>query len=209
MGLVFEAPHDDTEAWAVMIYDAFGTRSRSAAQVFLRQIVELCRHDWHGGEATEPDGVELNAMLSVIHGVKPKSEIEAMLAAQMCGLHMMQMRMTGSALSGSGDRVDPGKAALSAKLARTFAYQIDALAKLKGRSGKQRITVRYERHDHKHVHFDGEGCEKKAIQAHAPKRHRDAEPQCLESVEYECLPALYGAHAEREALPGGDSEGEG
>ena len=55
--------------------------------------------------------------------------------------------------------VNSDKAALATKMAGTFAKQYDVLNCGKGRIGKQSIKVKYERHDHQHVHVKG-GCQK-------------------------------------------------
>jgi len=64
---------------------------------------------------------------------------------------------------------------IAGKLVRTFVMQTDALARLKGRTGKQTIKVRYERHDHQHVHV-GEGALAKGTQGRTPYVREDPFP---------------------------------
>ena len=40
----------------------------------------------------EPDPKALNFMLSVVKGIEPRDQIEAMLAAQMAAVHMAAMK---------------------------------------------------------------------------------------------------------------------
>ncbi len=62
---------------------------------------------------------------------------------------------------------DPNLANAASKLARTFALQTEALGKLQGRrTTRQKITVRYEKHEHQHVHMH-RGEEEIGDQAHA------------------------------------------
>ncbi len=67
---------------------------------------------------------------------------------------------------------DPHLAAVASKLARTFAMQTEALAKLKGRkTSRQKITVSYEKHEHQHVHVH-RGEEEIGSQPHAAMEGR-------------------------------------
>lgn len=168
-GYVVGSPHSDLEAWEAMVCDALGTRSIATAKTFLFQLTELCTQNWHPSEDGQsgewcPDERELNMILNVVAGIKPKNEMQAALAAQMVAVHLMQMRLSARAL-GKGYIV-PEDAAIAGKLARTFAMQIDALSRLKGKrsSSKQTITVRQEKHvhHHQHAHFDGGGSEIRA-----------------------------------------------
>jgi hypothetical protein len=156
-GYRLASPHSDTEAWQAMVCDALGTRSEATALNFLFQLTKLCEQVWHsddeaGGGEWVPDECELNMILNMVSSIKPRNEMEAALAAQMVAVHMMMMAVAERCL-----RVyacaDPHLAAVASKLARTFAMQTDALAKLRGRkTSRQRITVSYEKHEHQHVH---------------------------------------------------------
>jgi hypothetical protein len=170
-GYQLASPHSDTEAWQVMVCDALGTRSEATALTFLFQLTKLCDQNWHpddenGGGEWVPDECELNTILNMIAGIKPKNEMQAAFAAQMVAVHLMMMSVTERCL-----RVykcaDPHLAAAASNLARTFAMQTEALAKLQGRkTSRQKITVRYEKHEHKHVHMH-RGEEENGGQPHA------------------------------------------
>ncbi len=150
-GYSLDAPHRDQEGWEIQILDAFGTRSVSAARVFLDQLAGLCRPAIGGNGEWAPNEVDLNAMLAMVNSVRPRNEIEAALAAQMAAIHILTARIFGEAASVEG-WVNPDKAALGARLAKTFAQQCETLHRLKGRVGRQSIKVKYERHNHQHVH---------------------------------------------------------
>ena len=160
-GYVIGSPHSNLEAWEAMVCDALGTRSISTAKTFLNQLTALCSQNWHeaedGGGEWCPDERELNMVLNIVSGIKPKNEMEAALAAQMVAVHLMQMKLSARALSGYVVAED---AAIASKLARTFVMQIDALSRLKGKrsSSKQTIIVRQEKHvhHHQHLHVDGD-----------------------------------------------------
>jgi hypothetical protein len=169
-GYRLESPHRDLEAWAVQICDSFGTRSYSTFSIFLDQLAQLCTLVRDKNGELVPSELELNAALNIVSGVRPRNEMEAALAAQMVAVHFMTMRVASQALHTNW--TDPRTTAIAGKLARTFAMQSDAMTRLKGRTGKQTIRVRYERHDHRHVHV-GEGGAEKGTQGEAPCAPRD------------------------------------
>ncbi len=163
--LVFTSIHANYRGWERQIADAFGSNSQSIAQMFLRQLSELCSREWQR-DRWEPDQVELNALLGIINSIRPENELQAALAAQMIAVHFATMKLAAQTLRGGC--VDKLSANTMARLASTYASQCEALDRLKGRRGRQEINVRYERHDHKHVHLEGGGAET-GDQPHAPR----------------------------------------
>jgi hypothetical protein len=165
------SPHSDTEAWQAMVCDALGTRSEATALTFLYHLVKLCDQDWHpddenGGGEWVPDECQLNMILSMVAGIKPRNEMQAALAAQMVAVHLMTMKVAERCLQ-TTLCADPHLLSAASRLARTFAIQTEALAKLQGRKTiRQKITVSYERHNHQHVHMH-RGDEENGGQPHA------------------------------------------
>jgi hypothetical protein len=84
----------------------------------------------------------LNTALALLESIAPRDELEAALAMQMTGCHLLAMQML--ARTRHCDRTDQMQlyGGLAVKLQRTFAAQVEALAKLRG-GGKQQIEVRY------------------------------------------------------------------
>lgn len=162
-----DAPHDDREAWELMICEAFGTRSHSTMWTFLDQLRGMMG-ERHNGEQWVPDEFAVNAALNMVNAAKPQNELEAALVAQMVAVHFMTMKAAQQ--HGSSSMLDPRDAAMIARLARTYAGQIETLGKLQGKVKSQNINVTYERHDHvhhhvhdeRHVHLEGEGQENAA-----------------------------------------------
>ncbi|MEO5775040.1 MAG: hypothetical protein ABIQ32_13120 [Sphingomicrobium sp.] len=191
------SPHSDTEAWQAMVCDALGTRSEATALTFLNHLTPLCQKDWHpddenGGGEWVPNECELNMILNMVAGIKPKNEMQAALAAQMVAVHLLMMKVSERCLR-TFQCADPGLVAVAAKLARTFAVQTEALAKLQGRrTSRQKITVSYEKHDHKHVHMTP-GVGETGRQPHAAMEDR--------TVSNGVSPALLSQDAEAELVP--------
>jgi hypothetical protein len=199
--------HRDMEAWQVQIFDAFGTRSASACRVFLDQLAELCMGDPdYGPNGWCPNEIQLNAALNIVSGVRPRNEVEAALAAQMVAVHFMTMTLSARVMR--NPHGDPRTAAAAGKLARTYAMQCETMARLKGRAGKQKITVKYERHnhhhEHKHIHAEiGGGVPGFGDQPREPSECRSGRKLSDEvpAIENEGGPALPGPNAARDAMP--------
>ncbi len=157
LGFKLASPHSDTDAWQAMVCDALGTRSEATALTFLHHLVRLCDQHWHpddeaGGGEWVPDECQLNMILNMVAGIKPKNEMQAALAAQMVAVHMMTMAVSERCLRTYGC-ADPHLLSAASKLARTFAIQTEALGKMQGRkTSRQKITVKHEHHQHEHQH---------------------------------------------------------
>ena len=92
------------------------------------------------------------AAVQVVRSVRPRNEAQACLAAQMVAVHLMQMKLSAQALNRG--HPEPRSCAIAGKLARTYAIQLETMAKLKGKGTRQRITVRKtSTHEHKHIHL--------------------------------------------------------
>jgi hypothetical protein len=148
------APHNDTGLWELQIFDAFGTRSRSVVTTFLEQLRQLVPEVWvEEAQNWKPDETQLNAALAMVADIQPRNVIEAALAAQMVAVHWMQMRLSAQACNRFGQTGAAHDAALAGKLARTFAIQLETLAKLRGKQKASRQTIRVRKELHQHVHY--------------------------------------------------------
>ncbi|HEY1562518.1 MAG TPA: hypothetical protein VGF71_16745 [Caulobacteraceae bacterium] len=136
---VFGFPHNDEPAERIALHDALGTSSLDFVKVSLGQLECATR------ERCEERGesiAELNAALALVEAIAPQNELEAALAVHMAGVNNLAAEMLG--LARHSDLVDHIAlfGGLAVKLARTFAAQIEALAKLRG-GGKQQVEVRH------------------------------------------------------------------
>jgi hypothetical protein len=81
-------------------------------------------------------------MLSLVKGVKPTDQVEAMLAAQMAAVHMATMTFARRlAHVQTIPQQDSAERAFN-KLARTFAAQVEALKRYRT-GGEQKVTVEH------------------------------------------------------------------
>jgi hypothetical protein len=77
--------HPDPKIGGTLLMEALGTTSPEFADALVNQLGNAGIN----GQAENADG--LNFMLAVVHGIEPKDQIEAMLAAQMAAVHMATM----------------------------------------------------------------------------------------------------------------------
>jgi hypothetical protein len=156
-----------------------------------------------------PDQLAFNAALAVIDGVRPKDEIEAMLAAHMAVTNIVLLELVartrgavaGHRYEGNGIRRLDMLGNLTTKFMRTYTMQVEALAR-KRPKGQQNIRVK-----HVHVyaggqavvgnvsHRGGRGYRKNEQRASERGREKPTTRAISES------PSVRSADEEREALP--------
>jgi hypothetical protein len=76
-----DVDHPDEAIGAIALMRAIGTTDLDFFNGLLRQLVDASRQ----GEVSQS---QANFMLSVVKGIDPRDQIEAMLAAQMAAVHM-------------------------------------------------------------------------------------------------------------------------
>jgi hypothetical protein len=204
--------HSDDEGHEYRLTDAFGTRSLQFVYEMLNGLGNATAdhsldYDFNPGRANE---IAFNAALAVISGVRPKDEIEAMLAAHMAvtniALLELVARTRGSIANhkyegGDGIKRLDGLGNLTNKFMRTYIKQVEALTR-KRRKGEQNIRVK-----HVHVyaggqaivgnvrHRGGRGTAKNEQRAYERKKAKPATRAIPDS------PSVRGANKERAALP--------
>jgi hypothetical protein len=137
--------HADGSGWQAHLTDAFGTTSQEFAYLSLMQMINAV--------ASREDLVSpniVNAVVAAVDGVRPNTEIEAMLACQMTVTHAFAMDLLGRANRAQHVEARVSDGSLAVKLLRTYTAQVEALAKLQ-RGGAQTVRV-----EHVHVHAGGQ-----------------------------------------------------
>ena len=131
-----EPEHPNQAIGYAVLGEALGTADLSFLSGLLSQLVNASSS---GGEINE---TELGFMLSLVKGVKPRDEVEAMLAAQMAAVHMATMTFARRlAHVESIQQQDSAERAFN-KLARTFTSQMEALKRYRT-GGEQKVTVQH------------------------------------------------------------------
>jgi hypothetical protein len=154
------ADHSDDDGHRYRLADAFGTRSLQFVYSMLNGLGKATadHSQDHGFSPGSCDEVAFNAALAVIDGVRPKDEIEAMLAAHMAVTNVALLELVartrraiaGHMYQGNGIKRLDVLGNLTTKFMRTYTLQVEALAR-KRRKGEQNVTVK-----HVHVHAGGQ-----------------------------------------------------
>jgi hypothetical protein len=131
---VMSFDHQDSVTGQVLLMEALGTADYDFFSGLLEQ---LGNGSSRGGKVNEK---LLNFMLAVIKGIKPRDQIEIMLAAQMAAVHEAIMTFTRRlAYVETIPQQDSAERGLN-KLARTFASQMEALQRYRN-GGEQKVMV--------------------------------------------------------------------
>jgi hypothetical protein len=133
--------HSDMDGWRAQFMVAFGTTSETVARIEIERIARALRQ--RDGTI---DPAELDAVIAIVSGQRPKNELEAMIVAQMAVTHALLMRSFGNLNRSDNIQQQDSNALTVARLTKAFASQVDALAKLR-RGGEQRVVV-----EHVHIH---------------------------------------------------------
>jgi hypothetical protein len=128
--------HPDAGIGHLLLMEALGASEPDFIDGLLGQLANAATK----GRAV--DGRGLNFMLSMVKGVEPKDQVEAMLAAQMAAVH--NATMTFARRLAHVDNIPQQDSAERAfnKLARTFAAQMEALKRYRT-GGEQTVRVEH------------------------------------------------------------------
>jgi hypothetical protein len=174
------------EVAMVRAMNALGITSDELAECLVSQIVNATHLQPSNAPVSE---TALNAALAAVTGMGPQDEAEAMLAAQMVGVHWTAMDLLRK-VGGATDRTLANEAgALAVKLLRTYTAQLEALKRYRS-AGEQRIVVQ---HQHVNVTADaaavqvngGANSASGGWRAASKPEERSHAPEAPRSVAYE------------------------
>jgi hypothetical protein len=149
--------HPDEAAGVALLMEAIGTTDPDFFLGFVSQLAKA-----GGGEIDEH---QLNFLLAVVKGIKPRDQLEAMLAAQMAAVHTATMKVSRSLAAAEYlDHRDSAERTFN-KLTRTYVTQMEALKRYRT-GGEQTVTVQ-------HVNVSEGG---QAIVGNVTQGQRDAPP---------------------------------
>jgi hypothetical protein len=128
--------HPDEPLAYTLLMEAIGTVSVDFGNGLLKQLANA------GSRGRQIDEDALNFMLSVVTGIKPNDQLEAMLAAQMAVIHTATMTFARRLANVETiEQQDSAERALN-KLTRTYAMQMEALKRYRT-GGEQKVTVHH------------------------------------------------------------------
>jgi hypothetical protein len=202
------ADHPKPAIGCSLLTDAFGTGDYEFAKGLLAQVADVAR----SGKVLTND--ELNFVLSVVHGINPRDETEALLAAQMAAIH--NATMIAARRLARVDTIPQQDSASNMvnKLARTFAAQVEALKKYRS-AGEQTIKVQHVTVNDGgqaivgNVSQGGGGAAKNGDQPHGPSATDERSPTLLGHEQALATPMPGAGRPRLESVPVSRSEGRG
>jgi hypothetical protein len=128
--------HPDLTTGYLLLMDALGTTDFAFLNSLLGQLINV------GSQGRDADEQGTNFMLSVVKGISPRDQVEAMLAAQMAAVHSATMTFARRLSHVENiPQQDSAERAFN-KLARTFTTQMEALKRYRT-GGEQKVTVQH------------------------------------------------------------------
>ena len=132
----FDFDHPDRLTGSLLLRNALGTLDISFASGLLSQLAGATSKE---GEFSEP---LLNFFVSVIKGIEPRDQLEAMLAAQMACINKAMLESIQHLnKSESIQQWEMAERSIN-KLARTYALQMETLKRYRS-GGEQKVTVQH------------------------------------------------------------------
>jgi len=126
----------------VKMLEALGTPDTDLQQYLLAQVVQT----FSGAVSTKETNFDvatasINRALSILNGIQPKDEIEAMLAVQMIGIHNLAVdALYRAMLNGQSFEGRKTNVSYAAQMSRAFIMQMEALKKYRT-SGQIKMIV--------------------------------------------------------------------
>ncbi len=184
--------HPDALTGTLAILRAIGTADLDFFDGLMLQLVNASK-----GQGPSENAV--NFMLSVIKGVEPRDQIEAMLAAQMAAVHSATMIFARRlAHVDNIQQQDSAERAFN-KLARTFAAQVDALKNYRSK-GEQKMTVQ-----HVHIADGGQAIVGNVSAPAGVPKKSEVQPHALAYAPGVAMPRQI--ETERTAVPSASGAG--
>jgi hypothetical protein len=132
-----ELEHSDHSVGTALLMNSLGSANPSFVDAMLSDLARLTVN-----ADNEVENQKLEQLLSMAQGIRPKDEIEAMLAVQMALVHQATVTAASCLKHSNTLAGDAQHANAMNKLARTFATQVEALKKHRS-TGEQSICVQH------------------------------------------------------------------
>jgi hypothetical protein len=135
-GRTLSLDHPDILVARGLLMEALGTADTDFGYGLINDLISIASGD------EKIDEPKFNFMLSIIKGIKPNDQLEAMLAAQMAAVHVTAMKFVSQfSRVETLQQQDSAERAFN-KLTRTFTTQMEALKRYRT-GGEQRVTVQH------------------------------------------------------------------
>jgi hypothetical protein len=171
---------------------AFGTSERAHADLMLDGILNAA---CDGSRENPPSERDINQVLAAVTGIGAKDEIEGMLATQMVATHTAIITTLRRQKQSETLLEQERYGNLAVKLLRTFAAQVEALQRHRGK-GQQHIRV-----EHVDVHAGGQAIVGAVTAGEGGKEKSDEQVLAPSEITHEPSTPMWSQDPEREAVP--------
>lgn len=180
--------HPDSKVGGTLAIESLGLSDGETYGALVHQIINAASK----GKALDLPAV--NGMLGMIQALEPRDTLEAMLTTQMVAVHYATMTFARRLNHVENlPQQDSASNALN-KLARTFATQLEALNRYRGK-GQQQVTV-----THMHVHDGGQAIVAGNVQGGGANEKSGEQPHAKQ-IAYAPVAPLPSKDAQRQAVP--------
>ena len=131
-----EVDHEDQDTGRALLRAALGTTDSDFSNFLIGQLA------FASVKADQISEIETNFLLSVIKGIQPRDQLEAMLAAQAAATHVAAMRFAQRLANAENIPQQDSASNTLTKLTRTFAAQMQTLKNYRS-NGEQKVTVQH------------------------------------------------------------------
>jgi hypothetical protein len=189
----FAPDHADVVTGSTLALESLGLSDGETYRALMNQIISAATK----GKDVDMDAI--NGMLAMIQALEPRDTLEAMLATQMAAVHYATMSLAWTL--NHRENIPQQDSASNAfnKLARTFAAQIEALNRHRGK-GQQQVTV-----THMHVHDGGQAIVAGNVQGGGASSKPEAQPDAKQITHAPVAP-LPSQDKARDTVPITESE---
>jgi hypothetical protein len=171
---------------------AFGTSERAHADLMLDGILNAA---CDGSRENPPSERDINQVLAAVTGIGAKDEIEGMLATQMVAAHTAIITTLRRQKQSETLLEQERYGNLAVKLLRTFAAQVEALQRYRGK-GQQHIRV-----EHVDVHAGGQAIVGAVTAGEGGKEKSDEQVLAPSEITHEPSTPMWSQDPERNAVP--------
>jgi hypothetical protein len=158
-------------------------------------VNQAVRTVWRNSDEQSYD-CQVGAIVDAMAGIKPKDEIEGMIAAQLLAAHNAAMECYRRAMLRE-QTFEGRREALSQanKLSRTSGLLVETLNRHRGK-GQQKVTV-----EHVHVHSGGQAIVGTVERPTPANSSRSENQQHAKQITHAPQPAMRGPDKERDLVP--------
>ena len=170
-----------------------GSRSDDWNNILANQAIQTL---WLEHSDEETRDRQYGATVAALAGIRPRDELEGMIAAQLLAAHNAAMECYRRAMLAE-QTFEARRENLSQanKLSRTYAALLDALNRHRGK-GQQKVTV-----EHVHVHSGGQAIVGPVAPGRRGIKNTEGELDAVRGIAYEPSTPMRSPDPEREPVP--------